>query len=466
MPMRRSSAGTCGARAAHQLVRRCELAGADALQAGDGAQQGGLAAAGRADQHADVARAQAERDVVDGGLGPARVLNAQFGDLDEHGVAIVDAYNSHLHQPGIRPKLHGPAPASRPCFLCSLRVPAGAAGAGRAGLLAAMGRPERPGPGRNGRAPCCPAMSGPAWALCLVVGIGVALVGGATAAAVTLFDFPGRRTFEWALLLPLAMPAYVVAYAYTDYLQFSGPLQSWLRSTSGCRAGSFPKCAACRRRRAGLHLLALPLCLPARAHGAGRARRPPDGGGTPARRAAAPPDRARGHAAGAAGHGRRRRAGADGDAGRLRRRPATSASRPSPPASTRPGWRWTTASPPPSWPPCCCCGGGAAGAGARAQQRLRFAMPPRRARRPAEAPPGAAARRATVRPGRCAPCRCCSASCCRPASCCGRWRADWSVLPWDRFLHGPSPACAWAPQAALAVLLALLLAFAAAHAWR
>ena len=63
--------------------------------------------------------------------------------------------------------------------------------------------------------------------------IGVALVGGATAAAVTLFDFPGRRTFEWALLLPLAMPAYVLAYAYTDFLQFSGPLQTWLRGTFG-----------------------------------------------------------------------------------------------------------------------------------------------------------------------------------------------------------------------------------------
>ena len=77
--------------------------------------------------------------------------------------------------------------------------------------------------------------------LCLVVGIGVALVGGATAAAVTLFDFPGRRTFEWALLLPLAMPAYVVAYAYTDYLQFSGPLQSWLRSTFGLQGRVFPE---------------------------------------------------------------------------------------------------------------------------------------------------------------------------------------------------------------------------------
>jgi iron(III) transport system permease protein len=77
--------------------------------------------------------------------------------------------------------------------------------------------------------------------LCLVVGVGVALVGGATAAAVTLFDFPGRRTFEWALLLPLAMPAYVVAYAYTDYLQFSGPLQSWIRSTFGLQGRVFPE---------------------------------------------------------------------------------------------------------------------------------------------------------------------------------------------------------------------------------
>jgi iron(III) transport system permease protein len=77
--------------------------------------------------------------------------------------------------------------------------------------------------------------------LCIVVGIGVALIGGATAAAVTLFDFPGRRTFEWALLLPLAMPAYVVAYAYTDYLQFSGPLQSWLRASFGLQGRVFPE---------------------------------------------------------------------------------------------------------------------------------------------------------------------------------------------------------------------------------
>ena len=77
--------------------------------------------------------------------------------------------------------------------------------------------------------------------LCVSVAVGVALVGMATASAVTLFDFPGRRHFEWALLLPLAMPAYVVAYAYTDFLQFSGPLQVWLRESFGLRGRVFPE---------------------------------------------------------------------------------------------------------------------------------------------------------------------------------------------------------------------------------
>jgi iron(III) transport system permease protein len=77
--------------------------------------------------------------------------------------------------------------------------------------------------------------------LCVMVGLGVAMVGGGAAAAVSLFDFPGRRTFEWALLLPLAMPAYVVAYAYTDFLQFSGPLQTSLRNLTGLQGRMFPE---------------------------------------------------------------------------------------------------------------------------------------------------------------------------------------------------------------------------------
>ena len=69
--------------------------------------------------------------------------------------------------------------------------------------------------------------------LCVGVGTLAALVGVGTAWLVTHFDFPLRRSFEWALVLPLAMPAYVMAYAYTDLLQFAGPLQSWLRETMG-----------------------------------------------------------------------------------------------------------------------------------------------------------------------------------------------------------------------------------------
>jgi len=77
--------------------------------------------------------------------------------------------------------------------------------------------------------------------LCLFVAFGVAAVGMATASAVTLFEFPGRRIFEWALLLPLAMPAYVVAYAYTDFLQYGGPLQSWLRTAFGLQGRLLPE---------------------------------------------------------------------------------------------------------------------------------------------------------------------------------------------------------------------------------
>ena len=77
--------------------------------------------------------------------------------------------------------------------------------------------------------------------LCVMVAIGVVLVGLSAAAAVTMFECPGRRLFEWALLLPLAMPAYVVAYAYTDFLQFSGPLQTAVRALLGVEGRVFPE---------------------------------------------------------------------------------------------------------------------------------------------------------------------------------------------------------------------------------
>ena len=64
-------------------------------------------------------------------------------------------------------------------------------------------------------------------------GAGVVLGGVATAWLTTMCRYPGRRVFEWALLLPMAVPAYVMAYAYTDFLQFSGPVQSLVRQATG-----------------------------------------------------------------------------------------------------------------------------------------------------------------------------------------------------------------------------------------
>lgn len=75
--------------------------------------------------------------------------------------------------------------------------------------------------------------------LCFGVGCGVVVVGVSTAWLVTMHDFPGRRHFEWALVLPLAVPAYVMAYTYTDLLQFVGPVQTWLRESFGWRKGEY-----------------------------------------------------------------------------------------------------------------------------------------------------------------------------------------------------------------------------------
>ncbi|WP_234413865.1 iron ABC transporter permease [Ideonella sp. A 288] len=69
--------------------------------------------------------------------------------------------------------------------------------------------------------------------LCLGVGFGVGSLGVGAAWLVTRCEFPLRRHFEWALVLPLAMPAYVAAYTYTDLLQYIGPVQSALRQAFG-----------------------------------------------------------------------------------------------------------------------------------------------------------------------------------------------------------------------------------------
>lgn len=69
--------------------------------------------------------------------------------------------------------------------------------------------------------------------LMVSVGAGVAVGGVGTAWLVTMCRFPFSRALEWALLLPMAMPAYVVAYTYTGLLDYAGPVQGALRAVMG-----------------------------------------------------------------------------------------------------------------------------------------------------------------------------------------------------------------------------------------
>ena len=75
--------------------------------------------------------------------------------------------------------------------------------------------------------------------LALGTGVGAAFLGVGCAWIVAMHRFRGRGVLEWALLLPLAMPTYVIAYVYTDLLQFPGPVQTWLRETFMWQRGDY-----------------------------------------------------------------------------------------------------------------------------------------------------------------------------------------------------------------------------------
>lgn len=80
--------------------------------------------------------------------------------------------------------------------------------------------------------------------LMIGVGVGVSLIGVGTAWLVTMCRFPGSKSLEWALLLPLAAPAYLLAYTYTHLLDYFGPVQTGLRSLFGWASTNdywFPK---------------------------------------------------------------------------------------------------------------------------------------------------------------------------------------------------------------------------------
>lgn len=75
--------------------------------------------------------------------------------------------------------------------------------------------------------------------LMIGVGTGVFIIGVGTAWLVTVCKFPGSRWFNWMLILPMAVPAYLMAYTYTDFLAFTGPVQNLLRDMTGWGLGDY-----------------------------------------------------------------------------------------------------------------------------------------------------------------------------------------------------------------------------------
>jgi iron(III) transport system permease protein len=75
--------------------------------------------------------------------------------------------------------------------------------------------------------------------LMLGVALGTLIGGVGTAWLTSMCRFPGRGMFEWALILPMAMPAYIIAYTYTGMLDFAGPVQSTLRDWTGWGYGDY-----------------------------------------------------------------------------------------------------------------------------------------------------------------------------------------------------------------------------------
>src|SRR3970282_1766687 len=141
--------------------------------------------------------------------------------------------------------------------------------------------------------------------LVALVACGVMSIGVVSAWLVANYRFPGVRVLEWALVLPLAVPAYVMAYAYTDWLQVAGPVQGALRSLTRWRAARpscsrsrcIPTCTSSRAPRSASCRAApskrgasrgIP---PGAASGAWRwrPRGPPGGAGTPPRAWEPPP---------------------------------------------------------------------------------------------------------------------------------------------------------------------------------
>ena len=78
-----------------------------------------------------------------------------------------------------------------------------------------------------------PRLLGNTLTLVLGVGVGVTVLGVSLAWLTSLCEFPGRRWLDWALMLPFAIPAYVLAFVFVGLLDFAGPVQTLLREWFG-----------------------------------------------------------------------------------------------------------------------------------------------------------------------------------------------------------------------------------------
>ncbi|WP_439155149.1 ABC transporter permease [Yoonia sp.] len=95
--------------------------------------------------------------------------------------------------------------------------------------------------------------------LMLSVGLLTAAIGTGAAWIVVMYRFPGRAILQWALLMPLAVPAYVGAYALVDFLEYAGPVQSALRDMMGWQTARDYWFPAIRTREAAIMVLSAAL---------------------------------------------------------------------------------------------------------------------------------------------------------------------------------------------------------------
>ncbi|MEX0659695.1 MAG: iron ABC transporter permease [Egibacteraceae bacterium] len=123
------------------------------------------------------------------------------------------------------PRTGGPARAGRVSGWTVVGVLVAVAVAGPLlALPASFVRPQRPF--GDLASALLPGALGTSVLLALGVGLGTLLIGGGLAVLVSFYDFPGRRWLDWALVLPLAMPAYVLVFVLLGQYGLTSPLQS------------------------------------------------------------------------------------------------------------------------------------------------------------------------------------------------------------------------------------------------